>query len=146
HSAGFTLIELCLLLALFAILSAFAVPSFSATLAQARARASLDRLTGDLYLARALAARAGRPVSLRFEPAAGCAAHYLLLADDERVLRRVTAAPEVTGVCLRSNVARAMRIDARGMLVGSPRRLVATAGAAADSVTVSIVGRVYRWR
>lgn len=145
RSAGFTLIELCLLLVLFGVLSSLAVPSLSATLARARTSAALSRFSGDLYLARSLAAREGRPVQVRFEPASGCAQRYELLADDGRVLRRVTAGPERTGVCLRSNVPWALRVNSRGMLVGSPRRVLATSGRAADSVTISLVGRVYRW-
>jgi hypothetical protein len=39
-----------------------------------------------------------------------------------------------------------MRIDARGILTGSPRTVRAAAGGVADSVVISIVGRVLRWR
>lgn len=144
--SGFTLIELCLLLVLFGVLSSLAVPSLSASLARARTGALLNRLTGDLYLARSLAAREGRSVRVRLEPASGCAERYEVVADDGRVLRRVTAGPARTAVCLRSNVPGAMRVNSRGMLTGSPRRVIATSGRAADSITISLVGRVYRWR
>jgi hypothetical protein len=43
------------------------------------------------------------------------------------------------------NVAQAMVIDSRGMLVGSPRMIHGRAGSQADSVSVSMAGRVYRW-
>jgi hypothetical protein len=49
------------------------------------------------------------------------------------------------GVCLSSNVARAMVIDSRGMLVGSPRMIYGRAGEQVDSVSVSMAGRMYRW-
>jgi prepilin-type N-terminal cleavage/methylation domain-containing protein len=145
-SPGFTLIELIILLVVFALLSAMAVPSFSHALARARAAGTLNRLSGDVFLARALAARAGRPVLIRFTPSSGCADSYELLAEDGGVLRAVTTREEVTGVCLRSNAPQAMRVNGRGMLVGSPRRLYAASGAAVDSATVSMVGRVLRWR
>lgn len=146
RSSGFTLIELCLLLVLFGVLSSLAVPSLSESLARARTGAVLNRLSGDLFLARSLAAREGRPVRVRFEPASGCADLYELVTEEGRVLRRVTANPARTGVCLRGNVPGAMRVNSRGMLIGSPRRVVARSGRAADSVTISLVGRVYRWR
>lgn len=140
--AGFTLVELCLLLVLFALLSALAVPSFSGVLARERARGTMNRLAAEIHLARALAARAGEPVRLRFEPEEGCARRYLIEADDGAVLRSVEVGRD--GVCLSSNVARPMHVNGRGMLSGSPRRLYAASGAAVDSAVVSIVGRVLR--
>ena len=85
--SGFTLIELCLLLVLFALLSALAVPSFSRTIAEARSRAVLDRLAGELFLARSLATRHSRPLLIRFDPATGCAASYAVVTDEGAVLR-----------------------------------------------------------
>lgn len=143
--SGFTLIELCLLLVLLAVLSSFAVPSLTDTIARARTAAVLNRLSGDLFLARSLAARSGASVSLRFEPPRGCAERYEVVAANDSVLRRVTLAGEANGVCLTSNVARAMRVNPRGMLVGSPRTLHVRSGRVADSATISMVGRVYRW-
>ena len=142
RSTGFTLVELSLLLVLFALLSALAVPSLARVLAEERARGTMNRLGADIHLARALAARAGEPVRLRFEPEEGCARRYLLEADDGAVLRRVEVGRG--GVCLSSNVAQPMYVNGRGMLSGSPRRLYATSGAAVDSAVVSIVGRVLR--
>lgn len=139
---GFTLIELCLLLALFALLSALAVPSLSGVVARERARGTMNRLAADIHLARALAARAGSPVRLRFDPAEGCARRYLVEADDGAVLRRVEVGRG--GVCLSSNVTSPMYVNGRGMLSGSPRRLYAVSGAVTDSAVVSIVGRVLR--
>src|SRR5690606_26535278 len=120
-SSGFTLIELSLLLVLFALLSAMAVPSFTNSMSRARARAAIDRLSGDVFLARSVAAQRGLPVYIRFEPPSGCADHYELSDGTGALVRRVTVRQEDTGVCLSSNVARAMRVDSRGMLVGSPR-------------------------
>lgn len=144
-AAGFTLIELCLVLAIFAILAGAAVPSFASMMSRVRIHGVLGGLTTDLYLARSLAARENRPLSVRFVPSAGCADAYEIVTDDGAVLRRVSTAPGTTGVCLGSNVGRAMRVNARGMLVGSPRTIRARSGLLADSVTVSIAGRVYRW-
>lgn len=140
---GFTLIELCLLLVLFALLSALAVPSFSRTIAQTRTRAVLARLSGELFLARSLAARDGRPLRVRFNPAVGCAGDYAIVTDEGVVLRTVRLRSDF--VCLSSNVEWAMRVNARGMLVGSARTFVARSGSVTDSAVVSIIGRVHRW-
>lgn len=144
-SPGYTLIELCLLLVLFALLSSLAVPSLSGTLSAARTRAALDRLSADIFLARSMAARAGSPILVRFDPPSGCAEFYELTDATGAVLRRASTSVADTGVCLSSNVARAMKVNSRGMLTGSPRTLRAASGAARDSATISMVGRVYRW-
>lgn len=143
-AAGFTLIELSIVLVLFALLAGMAVPSFSKTLSQARVNGVLSRLAGDIFLARSLAARDARPLLIRFDPATGCAAAYRIVTDAGEVLRRSTVDAGGAGVCLSSNVNRPMRINARGVLTGSPRTLRAVAGTVADSVTVSIVGRLLR--
>jgi prepilin-type N-terminal cleavage/methylation domain-containing protein len=143
---GFTLIELALTLVLFALLAGIAVPSFSRTMSRARVNSALNVLAGEIFLARSLAARDSRPLSIRFDPADTCADRYLIVDDTGGVLRRVTTSRERSGVCLTSNVERAMRVNSRGMLVGSPRRIRAESGGEADSMTVSIVGRVYRRR
>lgn len=140
--AGFTLIELCILLVLFALLSALAVPSLSGTISQSRVRGAMGRLTGDIHLARALAARSGQPVRIRFEPADGCARRYLVEDATGAVIRSVAVGADQ--VCLSSNVSRPMFVNGRGMLSGSPRRIHARSGSAVDSAVVSIVGRVLR--
>ena len=142
RSDGFTLAELCLLLVLFALLSALAVPSLSGTIAQSRVRGAMGRLTGDIHLARALAARSGQPVRIRFEPVEGCAERYLIEDHAGSVLRTVAVGAD--HVCLSSNVTRPMLVNGRGMLSGSPRRIHARSGSAADSAVISIVGRVLR--
>jgi type IV fimbrial biogenesis protein FimT len=143
---GFTLIELSLVLVLFALLAGMAVPSLSGTLSRARVDAVLSRLSADIFLARSLAARDSRRLLIRFEPATGCAAAYQIVSDAGEVLRRTTVDGDGGGVCLSSNVSTPMRVNARGLLIGSPRTLRVVAGAVADSVTVSIVGRLLRWQ
>lgn len=145
-SAGFTLIELALLLALLSLLSALAVPSFSGTLASARTRSTLDRLSADLYLARAQALRDGRAIQIRFDPPEGCAGQYEIVAVVDAVSSIVQRRLTDPGVCLRSNATTPLRVNARGMLIGSPRKLYASSGGVVDSLSISFVGRVHRWR
>jgi type IV fimbrial biogenesis protein FimT len=142
---GTTLVELLVVLAIIGLLTALAAPSMTGYLERARARAALDRLTGDLYQARVVAVREGTRVQIRFVPNSGCAARYeLFRVDREEVMRAVPV--EGPGVCLRSNVSRALSIDSRGLLLGSSRTIFASAGGARDSLIISIAGRVLRSR
>lgn len=144
--AGFTLIELALLLALLSLLGALAVPSLSGTLAGARTRSTLDRLTADLYLARAQALRDGHAIQIRFQPPEGCASRYEIVAGIDQASPVVQQRIPDPDVCLRSNSATPLRVNARGMLIGSPRKLYASSGGVIDSLSISFIGRVHRWR
>lgn len=144
--SGFTLIELALLLALLALLSALVAPSLSGTLAGARTRITLDRLSADLYLTRAQALRDGRAMQIHFDPPEGCARSYEIVAvidESSEVIQQRLTDPVV---CLRSNSTTPLHVNARGMLIGSPRKLYASSGGAVDSLSISFVGRVHRWR
>ena len=143
--AGHTLVELLVALTLLAILASIAAPALGAEVRRMRVRATLDRLTADIYRARATAAARGTRVTLAFEPLDGCATGYVLARrDDGAVLARETL-PARARPCLTSNAPRAMSFDTRGMLLGSPRTIRARMGDQADSITISIAGRVYRW-
>lgn len=144
--AGFTLIELVVTLVVVALLAGLAVPSLSRTLSRARVDGALNRLTGEIFLARALAARHSRPLLIRFEPPTGCAEAYEVVDDAGGVLRRVTVDRQSSGVCLTANVPHPMRVNSRGMLTGAQRTISAASGRESDSATVSLVGRVYRSR
>lgn len=144
--AGFTLVELITALVLVSVLAGLAAPAFTARLQRMRMRAALDHLTSDLYRARAYAVAHGVRVTIRLRPAGRCAAAYVMRrADDGSVVDSVRLAAHADGVCITSNVQRAMSINSRGMLLGSPRVIRARSGAQVDSLTVSIVGRIYRW-
>lgn len=145
RSGGYSLIELIVALVLVGIVASTAVPSLASYLQRRRVQTALDRVTADLYFARAAAARLGAPVRVRFTPIRGCAETYQVRTAGGDVLRTVRLDLEAPGVCVRSNVRRDLIIDSRGMLVGSQRKLRATSGSEADSLSISLVGRVYRW-
>lgn len=143
--SGYTLIELVVLLVLTALLSSLAVPSFSRVISSFRTRGALARLASDLYLARAMALESGQTITLRFDPPSGCARRYEVVDAVGTVRRQVSRDLADSGVCLESNVERAIRVDGRGLLIGSPRTIRARRGSVADSMTISMVGRIYRW-
>ena len=143
--AGFTLPELLTALAVAGVVLSHAVPAFSAYVQRLRVRSALHQVSAEIHRARAVAARRGGRVVLRFRPPTGCAVEYELARADGHLLATVPLRDRTHGVCLTSNVPRALSINSRGMLVGSPRTLRAHAGTQSDSLTISIAGRVYHW-
>lgn len=82
--AGFTLIELIIVVAIMAVLVALVAPSFSNTIALQRLRGTHDQLATDVQFARTEAARLATPVHLRIQPkTASTAACYILFSDSQ---------------------------------------------------------------
>lgn len=67
---GLTLLELAAVLAVIAILSSLALPSYTSRMARERLNEAAEALSADLAEARFLAAQAGTPVHLELEPGA----------------------------------------------------------------------------
>ena len=65
-AAGISLIEMVLVLAILALLSAIAAPRYASSIARYRAEMAARRVAADLALAQARAGEAGRPQSLVF--------------------------------------------------------------------------------
>lgn len=146
-SSGFSLVEVLAVLVLLGVLASLAVPSMHETVRRARLRSVLDQLTTDLYQARAQAVRSGHHLRFRFEAASGGCARGYVLEDPELNLRlrEVDLEEEAPGVCLNVSGSEVLRVDARGMLVGASRKVRARSHHLADSVSISLIGRVYRW-
>ena len=143
---GFSLIEIIMTLAILGVIAGLATPAMIAMIDSIRVRSALDQLTSDIYRTRALAARGGLRLKIRFTPTSGCADAYIIeKATDGARIDSVALNSGPAGVCISSNVAQSMTIDSRGLLIGSPRMLYGRSGRQADSISVSIVGRVYRW-
>lgn len=73
---AFSMLELTLVLAITATLSAIAVPRFARSIARARADAAAARIVADLELARTRARAASRPREVRFT--AGASSYVLI--------------------------------------------------------------------
>lgn len=69
--AGFTLLELLLVLAILGMAAAITVPSVSGTMETARFRQGAAEVRATLALARALAASSGKIREVRFDPQKG---------------------------------------------------------------------------
>lgn len=142
---GHTLAELLTVLTLLGLLAGLAAPALARAHQRLRVRAALDRFVAELYYARGHAARSGRAVYLRLSPGRGCAASYSLAAAPRappfRAVRLDGAGPRV---CLVVRGAPVIRIDPRGMPDGAARTVTASLGGAADSLRISLVGRVHR--
>jgi len=86
-AAGFTLVELMVVLAVFTILAAAGIPALQAMLTDHRHAAQVNTLTSYIHRARAEAVRHGHPVTLCASPdAASCNGNawdqgWLLFAD-----------------------------------------------------------------
>lgn len=142
---GFSLVEILLVLAILAVLTGVAAPRLDAHLERLSRRALLDRFASDLYHARLLAARSGERVQLRFESAAGCVRSYRVeQVNPERVLRVVEVRAEAPRLCLTVSGGARLTVNSRGMPTGASRTLRVRGRAGADSLRISIIGRVHR--
>ena len=97
NTSGFTILELMIVLALFAILTSFAVPSFLTWRSDAKLRSAVSMIRGDLEMARSQAMRENNFVAVSFNTTnyvvfiddgagAGVSGDYIRHAD-ERLLR-----------------------------------------------------------
>ena len=67
HQSGATLMELLLVVAIFAIMAAIAVPSYQATIAKAQARSAVAEIASEIRMARHLAMTRRERLVVRFD-------------------------------------------------------------------------------
>lgn len=145
---GFSLLEVLTTLVVAAIAVSLAVPRLDGVVRRERVRAALDHLAGDLEFTRMAAVRSGQGAVLRFVrdprcPARGGAGYRVAWRGTAAVLRRSPRA-EGLPVCYEVN-ADSIAYNSRGLLAPFNNRTIhAVQGTARDSLTVSVVGRIYR--
>ena len=137
--AGVTLVELCLVLTLLAILASIATRQVTRYLDRTAARAAVAEVASVVLRARDEAMAQRTPVSVRIDTALAA----LELSARGVVLSRA-ALGHAHGVIL-STTRDSLTYDVRGLGYGAANlTLVARRGAAAESLVVSRLGRV-RW-
>lgn len=117
---GFTLIELLVTIAVFAVMLAYAVPSFVNLMENSRVTTQANGFLGAINLARSEAIRQGAQVSIQNEPG-GFGNGWCVISgaldgcqnarDNDLVLREF---PEMNGVVVDPNGVAGISFDARG--------------------------------
>jgi prepilin-type N-terminal cleavage/methylation domain-containing protein len=142
---GFTLVELLVTMVVIGLLASLVVPGFRRLVDGIRVRSALQQLTGDLYHVRLLAVREGRPMQLvMLRDSAGCVRAYRIEASSPPANPTVRQLPALPELCLRHSGDTVVVFNARGMLRPPARSFSVTYHGAADSVLVSIAGRIRR--
>ena len=151
RSAGFTLVELTLVIVLMGILVALAAPSLAGYVRRTRVEGALNELTGDIAYTRTLAVRSGRPATLTVEP--GGTAYKIESTHQEtatttatRVAKRVNLTSDYRGVTL-TPATTVLTFNSRGLLTpppGDPMIIMAQEGNSGAVLTVFQSGRALR--
>ena len=136
RQAGFTLLELAVVMAITLVLGALAVPSFSGLVARQRLKSVAHGLQADIALARQHAGRSGHVVHLMFQPGAqwcyalstgiGIDCRQALAAPGNGILKVVRAADHAGTTLVEAS---AMAIDPRSgtsLLAEGHARFVST--------------------
>ena len=149
HGRGYTLYELMATLMIAGIAMSIAAPRLEGVLRRERVRSAVNRLAGDLEYTRMAAIRNGRGTVLRFVPGPGCprpggTGYRIALKGSPVVLRQWYPADGVA-VCFVTSNADTLVYNSRGLLAPFNNRTIrGVLGTARDSLTISVVGRIYR--
>jgi len=146
-AAGYTLVELLLVLTIVAILAALTAPPVSGAIRRIRMHMVLDALTRDLFHARMVAVRSGQRVDIRFfESEPPCVDRYAVVRrDPETVVKQVRVRDLGGSNCLRKNAGPVLTFNSRGRPNWN-LSLWMRHEDVADSMTLNQLGRVNRWR
>ena len=142
--AGFTAIELIVVLTLMAIVAALAAPAMGAYTNRQKTRRALDRLTADIALARMLAVRSGNRAVV--EVTAPDSYRIWVEGTPVDTVRSVSLASDYAGVVLQASMPGGRLVfNSRGLLLTSATSVVtARHGTATDTLRITTAGRVYR--
>lgn len=144
RDAGFSLIEIVVVLALMGIVAALAQPSMSEYVNRSKTRRALDRLTGDILMTRMLAVRSGDRAVLEVSGTDT----YRVWVEGAVVdtMRVVSLAQDYAGVAIQAPTADGRLVfNGRGLLVDpGTGLLIARHGSGADTVKITAAGRIYR--
>ncbi|HEU0077997.1 MAG TPA: GspH/FimT family pseudopilin [Longimicrobiaceae bacterium] len=146
-TAGFTLIELVAVMILLGIGAAMAAPRMNRMAMGNKTEGAASRLSSDLAYARILAARWGRPTSLRFS---STGSEYTVTVDTAGStspnyveVKTVWISRDYAGVHITSPANR-VSFSSRGMVSSGHGTFIAQGTNRADTLELYLTGRTYR--
>ena len=144
RDAGFSMIEILVVLAMMGIVAALAQPSLDSYVNRSKTRRALDRLTGDLAMARMLAVRSGDRAVL--EISGGDSYRIWVESVPVDTIREVSLAQDYAGVEIVPPTSDGRLVfNGRGLLLDpGTGRVVARIAGGADTLKITAAGRVYR--
>jgi prepilin-type N-terminal cleavage/methylation domain-containing protein len=143
-SRGYSLIELVTVFTIIGILAGLSYPTLRSQVDQIRVHASLNQLVGEIYLTRMIAVRTGESASLVFERRKDGCIVGLRIQNADSSPRKPPVEIAHPGLCIRQSGDSILIFNSRGMLRPPTRTIHVAYGGAADSVFISIAGRVRR--
>jgi prepilin-type N-terminal cleavage/methylation domain-containing protein len=145
NNAGFTMVEILIVLIIAAILVAMAQPSLTGFVQRNYTRRTIDRLVADVTSVRMQAVRDGRRMAVTVEGDGTYTIDTLSTSGVWAPMRTIDLENEYPGVAMTPANQR-LEFNSRGLLVGASGNEIVTArrGSQADSMFVSAAGRVYR--
>lgn len=146
---GFSLVELLTSMVLVGIILALAIPSLEQTLRLMRARSTMNRVASALFQTRMAAVREGRTVEMVLTASGDrCVQGYVIRPrTGVGYAPPVDLAEDLRGLCLRHGRSprdSAIGFNSRGMLRGDNSSFWFTDPIIADSIVISIAGRIRR--
>lgn len=145
-NAGFTMMELLVVMVILAVVVALVAPNMRGMLSANRADGLVGRMAGDLMMARMEAVRAGRRV--QFVLLSGGTRYAVvrsgLGAAAPDTLKRVNISQEFPGVAVTPSSA-TITFDSRGLVTSSAgTEIIASRDGVQRRIQISSVGTVYR--
>lgn len=144
RSGGYSAIELIVVLVIVATLAALSVPGMRGWIARYRVQGALNRVVAEVHHARMVAVESGGSARLILHPGPrGCVERIRIVAaagEDSSI----AAAVVLPGLCMQSTGDSVLTFNSRGMLRPPARSIRVSYGGTADSVVLSIAGRVRR--
>jgi prepilin-type N-terminal cleavage/methylation domain-containing protein len=138
-TAGFTLIEIVMVLVIFGIMAAIAAPQMGAYVERQKTRRALDTVANDLAHARILAIRQGSPVDVQFHGSG----HYSVGAVGATERKEVRLGQSFGGVTL-DIPGGDIVFDSRGLVRSGVGQITVSINGKTDQLSLSPTGRVYR--
>lgn len=141
--AGYTLMELLVVLVLVGVLASMAGPAMSEYIGRQKTRGALDQVAADLAYARIAAVRSGRRAVVTFVGPSDYRVE--VVGDTIGAARTVRLGGDYAGVVITPPGA-TLEFNSRGLLVSAlpEQYLVVSLGSTRDSLILTPAGRVYR--